>query len=389
MSAPSSSQPRLLVVTETLGIGGTESHLIRLLPRLASSGWDVAIFCLSGRGTRAQEAEAAGIEVFSLPHVGARGSTLRYSAYVARACAKIYALIRRWCPDIVHFYLPGPYLIGAPIAIAARAPLKVMSRRSLSHYQENWPGAARLERWLHTQMDAITGNSRAVINELLAEGIAKEKVRLIYNGVEIPQCPPNRNEARRTLGLTANTLVGVVIANLHPYKGHRELIEGLSCVASELPFWRILCVGRDEGAKSELESLVAARQLEANVKFIGERSDVGRFLAIADFGLLTSRHEAFSNAILEGMAAGLPMIVTDVGGNAEAVINGETGLVVPLHTPEKIGEAVLHLARDPCLRRRLGAAGRSRANQEFSMDSCVAAHLALYEELLANTRPTI
>ena len=259
MSAPSSSQPRLLVVTETLGIGGTESHLIRLLPRLASSGWGVAIFCLSGRGTRAKEAEAAGIEVFSLPHVGARGSTLRYSAYVARACAKIYALIRRWSPDIVHFYLPGPYLIGAPIAIAARAPLKVMSRRSLSHYQENWPGTARLERWLHTQMDAITGNSRAVINELLAEGIAKEKVRLIYNGVEIPQCPPDRNKARRMLGLPADTLVGVVIANLHPYKGHRALIEGLSYVANQLPSWRILCVGRDEGAKSELESLVAAR----------------------------------------------------------------------------------------------------------------------------------
>lgn len=89
------------------------------------------------------------------------------------AANKLYRLMRRWRPQIAHFYLPGPYLIGAHVAIAARTPIKVMSRRSLSDYQQNWPRAVRLERWLHSKMDAVIGNSRAVVRELLAEGVPR------------------------------------------------------------------------------------------------------------------------------------------------------------------------------------------------------------------------
>src|SRR5262249_52825097 len=132
------SQRRLLVVTESLGVGGTETHLIRLLPQLIARDWKVAIFCLSGRRQRAQDVEEAGIKVFSLSPIPKRRVSFQYSAYIAYASGKLYALLRRWRPDIVHFYLPGPYLVGAPISIAAGVPIKVMSRRSLAHYQEKW-----------------------------------------------------------------------------------------------------------------------------------------------------------------------------------------------------------------------------------------------------------
>src|SRR5262245_41412340 len=221
---------RLLVVTESLGVGGTESHLIRLLPRLVAENWEVAIFCLSGRGKRAEEVEGAQIEVFSISPIPDRKISFHYLAYIAHASGKLYALLRRWRPDIVHFYLPAAYLVGAPAAIAAGIPIKIMSRRSLAHYQEKWPSLARVERLLHNKMDAVVGNAQAVISELLIEGVPSSKLRLIYNGVEAPQQSLDRIEARKTLRLGAADFVAVMVANLHPYKGHRQLIEGLAHV---------------------------------------------------------------------------------------------------------------------------------------------------------------
>jgi glycosyltransferase involved in cell wall biosynthesis len=189
------------------------------------------------------------------------------------------------------------------------------------------------------------------------------------------------------LGLDGDTLTGAVVANLIHYKGHRELVRGLSHVAATLTSpWRILVAGRDHGLRAELEALSAARGISENIQFIGEHADIPRLLAAADFGLLTSREEGFSNVILEAMSAGLPMIVTDVGGNPEAVLDGETGCVVPPCNPKAIGDAILRFARNPALRKRLGAAGRKRVEQEFSIERCVEAHAQLYQELLDRRR---
>jgi glycosyltransferase involved in cell wall biosynthesis len=379
---------RLLIVTESLGIGGTESHLIRTLPRLRDAGWSVATFCLTERGARASQVEAAGVKVFAAPRVAKqKGSILRYPAHVSLAVNRLYWLMRRWRPQIAHFYLPGPYLIGAHVAGAVGTPIKVMSRRSLSGYQQNWPTVARLERSLHEKMDAVIGNSRAVVRELLDEGIPMSKIRLIYNGIQPLQPLPDRAESRAALGLDDDTLAGVVVANLIHYKGHRELVRGLSHVASTLSSpWRILVAGRDHGLRAELEALAAARGISENIQFIGEHADIPRLLAAVDFGLLTSREEGFSNVILEAMSAGLPMIVTDVGGNPEAVLDGETGCVVPPCNPKAIGDAILRFARNPALRKRLGAAGQKRVEQEFSIERCVEAHAQLYQELLDRSR---
>jgi glycosyltransferase involved in cell wall biosynthesis len=268
--------------------------------------------------------------------------------------------------------------------MAAGTPIKIMSRRSLSHYQQHWQMAARLERLMHRRMDAVIGNSRAVVRDLESEGVPTSKIQLIYNGVETSTARPERAEARRALGIEQDALIGVVIANLIPYKGHKDLIQGLALVAQSLPLgWRILCAGRDESLQSKLECLVAATGLKANIQLLGERTDIPTLLAIADFGVLSSWEEGFSNVILESMAAELPMIVTDVGGNPEAVVHRETGLVVAPRDPAALGEAVLVLAQDPGLRRRLGAAALLRVREHFSIEKCVEAHESLYERLLA------
>ncbi|MBV8697006.1 MAG: glycosyltransferase, partial [Bradyrhizobium sp.] len=127
--------------------------------------------------------------------------------------------------------------------------------------------------------------------------------------------------------------------------------------------------------------------LESHISLLGVRSDIPDLLNASDVAILASHQEGFSNAIIEGMQAGLPVIVTDVGGNAEAVASGETGLVVAPRDPDALAAAILRLASDGELRQRYGAAGRRRVAVHFSLEACVAAYEALYRGLLAGKTP--
>ena len=379
---------RILIVAEALGYGGTESHLVTVLPRLAEAGLYISVFCLAERGPRAVELEQAGVRVLAASRLAnRREKRLLYPLQAGLDCSALYAFARQWRPHVAHFFLPGPYLLGTPVAMAAQIPIKVMSRRSLAHYQQNWRGARHVERLLHSRMTAIVGNCNAILRELMDEGVPEAKLRLIYNGIEPTGRAQDKREARATLGLDADALIGVVVANLIPYKGHRDLIEALALAAPKLPpAWQVLCVGADNDLRPELETLAAAKGLAGNLRFLGQRFDVGRLLEAADFGVLPSRaNEGFSNAILESMRAGLPMVVTDVGGNAEAVVDGQTGFVVPPADPPALAEALLRVAEDPALRRKLGEAGRERVTTNFTLDACVAKYRALYDELFASS----
>src|SRR4029079_11017061 len=266
---------RILIVAEALGYGGPESDLVAVLPRLAEAGLSIAVFCLADRGPRAVELERAGVRVLTAsPLANRRKKHLLYPLQAGLDCSALYAFARQWRPQVAHFFLPGPYLLGTPVAVAAQIPIKLMSRRSLAHYQRNWRGARRVERLLHSRMTAIVGNCNAILRELMDEGVPQAKVRLIYNGIEPTGRAQDKREARATLGLDAEALIGVVVANLIAYKGHRDLIEALALAAPKLPpAWQVLCVGADNDLRPELETLAAAKGLSGNLRFLGQRFD--------------------------------------------------------------------------------------------------------------------
>lgn len=378
----------ILFVTLCLDFGGAERHLSTIMPALARRGWPVSVYCANRLGAFAESVRRDGVEVIGPPIEATAGTTSRgvRLAYSLLAGARLIRVMRRIRPEIVHFYLPEPYILGAPIALLQGVPIRIMSRRGLNLYQGLWPGVRWVEQKLHPQMTAVLANSRRVVDELLDEGCDPSRVGLIYNGVALDRfsrCLDPR-AIRSSLGISSDEFVVTVVANLVPRKRHVDVLDALSRAAHSLPEpWTLLCVGRDDGCLAELKDHAAGLGIAGKVRFLGERADVVEVLQASDLGLLASLDEGFSNAILEFMAAGLPVVATDVGGNSEAVVDGLTGLVVPPCQPNALAEAIVRIASDPGWAAELGAAGRRRVEGLFPLQTCVDRYEALYQSLLA------
>lgn len=379
--------PRLLLVTRALDIGGTERHLAQIAPGLARRGFDVTVYCIAKQGAQVGEIGASGVRVAGpqsgsglLPRLGSAATLLSGALGLIPEM-----LIGR--PDIAHFFLPHAYLAGSLAAAITQVPVRIMSRRSQNLYQLKHPRLARLERRLHGSMTAILGNSRSVVDELIgAEGVPAERAGLIFNGLDVSHYGQavDRTAIRARLGIAADAKVFACLANLISYKGHADLLAALGSIKDRLPIsWKLLAIGRDGGALNALRAQADALGIADNICWPGMRRDVSDMLAASDIGALASHEEGFSNAIIESMASGLPMAVTDVGGNAEAVLHGQTGLVTPPRDPEALAGSLLRLASDGALAERMGQAGRRRAAKHFSIDSCLDAYEATYRALMA------
>ncbi|MEZ5924000.1 MAG: glycosyltransferase [Hyphomicrobiaceae bacterium] len=382
--------PRLVIVTLTLDTGGTERHIAQIAPRLVERGFDVTVVCLGRPGVLAAEVRRQGVRVIGPGAVAA--GFYRSGIGTARALTIGTVLLARELiarkPDIAHFFLPLAYIVGARLARWARVPHLVMSRRSQNDYQAKRPRLARCERSLHRHMDLILANSRRVHAELVdGENADPARTGLIYNGLDLSAHEPqsDRENIRTALDIPSSTLVLAIVANLIPYKGHSDLIDALGRAKAELASdWCLLVIGRNDGLEATLRARAESLRIADRIRWLGERRDVPDLLRAADIGLNVSHEEGFSNAVIEGLAAGLPMLVTDVGGNAEAVPHGIAGLVVPPRAPAAIASALLELARNPKRRSDMGRAARERSERLYSLASCVdhyqQAYLAMLRE---------
>ena len=381
---------KILYSIGSLDIGGAERHLAQVLPQLAQKGFCLTVYTFAHKGKLAPLLERAGVRV--LEPVFA--STLRKFPPVLRKLLLLLITVPSFCfwllrlrPTCVHFFLPESYLLGGICSLIFGAPVRIMSRRSLNRYQLKYPLLARVERWLHARMDAVLGNSQAVVRELEQEGVSRKRLGLLYNGIDLAPFDhlSSRASIRLSLGVSEHALLMVCVANLIPYKGHADLIRALGVIRAKLPSdWAIAMVGRDSGIGAELRALAVAEGVAEHILWLGERNDSIAIYSAADMGVLCSHQEGFSNSVLEGMAAGAAMVVTDVGGNAEAVINNEYGLVVPAEDSQALAKAVLTLAEDEVLRARMANAARQRVLERFSLGACVDQYATLYRALMTN-----
>ena len=385
-------QSPITIVIGSLNCGGTERHLLRVLPELYHRGWPVEVFCIAEAGVLAKEMMFCGVPVFAPPlRCRRRQGLLRRALRVSASFLALIKHFRHTKPQLVHCFLPGAHLLGTTAAFLTGIRIRVMSRRSLNNYKKGNRIIATFEKMLLPAVSLAIGNSKAVIAQLLSEGFSKNYLRLIYNGVELPlesSSEPSQ-EVRTRLGASERALIFIQVANLISYKGHEDTLVALSYIRNELPSeWAIWMVGRDDGIGEALRRLSSELGLGGHVIWLGEQQNVDDFLRAADIGVLSSHQEGFSNAILEKMAASLPVVATNVGGNSEAVKDGETGFLVPPHNPRALGAALLRLANNPA-RQKMGSAGYKRVASKFSNRDSVTAYEECYCELLHGAKKTL
>ena len=389
---------RIRFVIGSLMRGGAETHLVQLLPALKARGHDVAVFAAGPRGSVADELSRQGIAISPLKPIEIAAGLPARMRRVARFCVFVakfsaYAFRNRKC--IFHVFLPETVIVCGILLFPFRRRL-IVSQRSMMNYRAKYPAfVTRLERFVFRTARLVLANSEAVVKELRMDGVCPKKIRLIYNGLSDERLSPadaSRAAARAAIGVETESLVFIILANLFVYKGYVELIQALSSIRLHLPQkWYLVCIGRDiteiaaNGQHTSNLKLFGdqarAAGLDGHILFLGERLDAPALLRAADIGVLPSHEEGFSNALIEMMAAGLPVVATDVGGAKEALQAGQCGTLVPPQNPAALAEALAGLANNAARRDNLGAKARVRACDQYAIEKCADAYEAVYRSI--------
>ncbi|HEX7524127.1 MAG TPA: glycosyltransferase [Candidatus Deferrimicrobium sp.] len=379
---------KITYVLPNVESGGTERHVLQLVRRIDPLRFSLSLVTVAGGGSlHGTFAERIPVTVMGDP---ARGRRFRKS-YLEQlvTLGALTRLLRERKPDILHAYLPAANVLGPVAARLAGVRRTIVSKRAMADYKALFPLLRRVEPLGNRLADVILVNSDAVRKDVeRTERHWGGKFRKIYNGVAPiePWAPDEAMAFRRREGIPADALVALCISNFYPYKGHEELVEAAARIVPAFQNVIFLMVGRDSGTMEATRARVRARGIEGSVRFVGSRTDVPDLLRASDLFVHPSREEGFSNAILEAMAAGLPVVACDVGGNPEAVTDGETGRLVPSRNAAAFASAVAELLADPEKRKAMGEAGRHRATERFSLDRMVGEMESLYESLARGER---
>jgi glycosyltransferase involved in cell wall biosynthesis len=289
-----------------------------------------------------------------------------------KAIVRIVRLLRRLKPQVLHAFLYRSYVLGPPAARLAGVPVVVAGRRSQSFFKEGRRWVFALERVASRITDHVVANAIAVAEDTrTVERMPGHKLSVIYNGL-----PPSAFE--RITGEQVDTTLPVVVcvANLLPVKGHRFLIEAALMLAQRGRPCTLVFIG-DGSEREHLER--SASELKVDVRFIGSCTDTRGFLARADVVVLPSLNEGLSNALMEAMAAGRPIVGTAVGGTPE-LLEGR-GILVPPSDPIALSDALCRLLDDPEFAASLAAKACDWTRKNLDANTLIEEHLKLYRRL--------
>jgi len=374
-SVPPMSVPVLQLVSR-FWVGGSERQFIERL-RAHPEGFTPVVACLELSGGNLEEFLALGLpspELFDLKGSLLKANTLLQVARLAR-------LIRKRGIGLVHANEFVSNFIGFLAGRAAGVPV-IVSRVDLGHLRDGFGERhRRVEKWMSRHADAVCANAEAVRRLCIEEeGSAPERTFVVRNGLDLSRFDALAAQPLQGPLPSGRPLV-VSVANLWPVKGHRTLIEAIAAVHAQRRDVRFALVG-DGPERAWLEQRIAALGLGEAVTLLGTRYDVPAILARADVACLPSLAEGLPNAVMEAMAAGLPVVATPVGGTPELVIPGETGLLAPPAEPGAFADALLEVLADRDAARRMGARGRRLIARDYSLDALAAGHGELYRAVL-------
>ena len=378
----------MLFVIGTLDVGGTETQLVELVTRLDRRAFEPIVCSLAG-GPLAARLRASGIAVHVLGFQGFRGVRFKYlfSAPAAwRMFSGLWRIIRRERPAILHGMLFWAYVLGTLVGRAAGVPIVISSRRSLGLFKAGKPVFLLLERIVNRQTDLFIANSEAVRADTIArEGIRPDRIMVIRNGLDLARFDGAPDASLAASLALSGAPRAIVVSNFIHYKGHEYFLRAWRDVLVRFPSAVAMLVG-DGILRPDLERLVDDLGIRHAVRFLGVRQDVPKLLGLADLYVHPSLEEGYSNALLEAMASGKPIVATAVGGNVEALRDGETGLLVPSRNAGALAVAMLKLFEDPAAARRMGDSAAREVREHYDIGAMVRAYERIYTQLLVRAR---
>jgi L-malate glycosyltransferase len=366
---------KVLFLVDTLERGGTETHMVQLAVRLKAKGHRIIVGCLHPGGALAENLCKAGVPVVEFPKLG---SLLSFRG--AYQILRLTRYIRRERFDVIHAHDLWANLMGITSAYMAGTEVIISSQRDLGHLWWYTPFRNRVLRAIHLLANRVIANSAAVRDMLVKDfRIPPDHVQIVRNGVDIERFESVGADRRRVSSrLDDKERLVIVVANMHSeLKGHYELIEAARRICREVPKARFVLVGDGE-ERTKIEQHVRDAGLLAHFLFLGSRKDIPELLACAEVSILPSRAEGLPNAILEAMAAGVPVVATRVGGIPEIVEDGECGLLVPSQDPQALAESTLRLLQDSGLAARIARNALERIRARFSFDHVVCEFEEVY-----------
>ncbi|MFD5425548.1 glycosyltransferase [Streptomyces sp. NPDC127084] len=372
--APAHPSPtRVCLLIGQLGLGGAEKQLVLLARGLSRRGIRTHLLVLFDGGPREAELQDSGVTLVKLGfwRRETRGSTLLGNV---RAFVRLLVFLRKEKPQVLQAFLLHAYVLAAPAARLARVPVLVAGRRSLGFFKRGHRVALALERIATRWTDLVVANAQAVAEDVRQdEGVPAGKLTVIPNGM-----PPSEFELARPTEVDTSLPVVLCVANLAVHKGHRHLLAACAELRRQGKPCTLVLIG-DGPERSVLER--QATRLEVDARFLGFRTDGAGFLARADVVVLPSLYEGLSNAVMEAMAAGRPVVATAVGGTPELLDDGR-GVLVPPADPVALAEGLRSLLEDRDTAAAMGRRAREWALANLSEDVMVERYLSLYQRLL-------
>ena len=368
---------RIVHVLDNLNIGGTELNAVRTAERTDRDRFDIRFLCIQPEGPLRARLDAAGIPVGSI----SIDSLL--SASALRRGLEIRDMVRRERIHVVHAHDPYANVLAAPFVRLANRGAVIASHRWWRAVHA--PRVRFANRVAYRFAHRVLANSPAIGDLVVREeGVSRDRVVVIPNFVEDEAFTPlpedRRASLRQRVGLTPHDVAIGVMANLYPVKNHAMLLRAAARLKDAWPSVRFVIVG--EGREREaLEQQRHDLQLEDLVLLPGRLTNEPGFAGILDIAVLTSREEGFPNWIVEAMAAGRPVVATNVGGVPDALLDGVTGVLVPVDDDELLAQSIDRLLRDGDLRNRMGVEARSRARSLYHADTIMRSLESLYTEL--------
>ncbi len=366
---------RILFVLDGVFMGGAERNTLQLMRELTGRGHQCILCTLGGRASDRLLTDSG----LDLSHVHCLDAG---RVYDLRAAWRFLKLVRRLQPDCIHAEDPYANIPVLAARIIGGVPAVMTRHINAGAGSAIWE---RLRSFILHKAGRLAYDRAIVVSEALRPlfsrqyGLPPERTVTIHNGVELHRFQPGKRDAlRSSYGWAPETPIILMVAVLRRGKGHDAMLAAMPTVLQARPEARLLIVG-DGPLRANIEH--GAQGLGSSVVLMGERHDIADLMVAADLVVLPSESEALPTVLLEAAAAGTPVVASGVGGVGEIVDDGATGLIVPVHDPESLAEAVTRVLTDKDRKNRMGLAARVKAQSAFSITHQADKTLALYQEI--------